>query len=583
MDTHGSKQPTITMLLSLNTTDPSDASAAIVGGKAASLARLYKIPSLQPHAPLSYALTTAFFRPWLEILKTSNEYIECQNDGISQDRLEVVCNGLKLSCKTLPLDAAQDRALKEMSSKIEQDFKHGLAAVRSSAVEEDGTDQSFAGIFETKLGVRASQLEDALRECFASKFDPRVLHYMAKQKASGSKDDVGFAVVVMEMVDSVVAGVAFSANPLNSDRDECVIDSSWGLGESVVDGSVTADRFIYEKVKKKIVHQAIGHKPVEKRLDLANGQVLSLTVGSDRCDAFSLTTKTLDELVELVGLVEKEYGYPMDVEWAYTQDILVLLQARPITTLFWIDDNMITKPGEQRILYYDINIASEATTTTPFHHMDMFLFNRMRNALIGLPEEMRVFRNDPQMPVFNASTRQYGNLSIYFKFITPKYCAKECLVLDPYLSSLFASKDCSRKKYRLEKLPKGVNIRNFIWILRQVPVLKFHRIARKFHKDPEKGKLRYLEILKNDIANLKALEERGCSDKGLVHYFEELIQCMMPSLTEELGLIMFLLFRLYQKMDNKRLFAKTEDERMEYDALCGGYEGDELMQINVSA
>jgi pyruvate,water dikinase len=70
----------------------------------------------------------------------------------------------------------------------------------------------------------------------------------------------------MEMVDSAVAGVAFSTNPLNSDRDECGIDSLWGLGESVVDGSVTADRFIYDKVEieRKIVHQAIGSKPPKK-------------------------------------------------------------------------------------------------------------------------------------------------------------------------------------------------------------------------------------------------------------------------------------------------------------------------------
>lgn len=117
------------------------------------------------------------------------------------------------------------------------------------------------------------------------------------------------------------------------------------------------------------------------------------------------------------------------------------------------------------------------------------------------------------------------------------------MVLDPYLSSLFASSDCSREKYRLKKFPKRVNARNFFWILRQVPIFKFYRIAKKFNKDPEKGKLRYLEILKADVAKLKALEERGCSEAGLVAYFEELLQCMMPSLTEELGLILFLLFR----------------------------------------
>lgn len=107
--------------------------------------------------------------------------------------------------------------------------------------------------------MRSVDLETAVCECFASKFHARVLKYAKSQKPV--KHHVGVTVVVMEMVDSAVAGVAFSTNPLNSDRDECGIDSLWGLGESVVDGSVTADRFIYDKVERKIVNQAIRSKP----------------------------------------------------------------------------------------------------------------------------------------------------------------------------------------------------------------------------------------------------------------------------------------------------------------------------------
>jgi hypothetical protein len=566
------------MLVSLNGAD--SAVDANVGGKAASLARLYKIPLLKDHAPVSFALTTEFFRSWIEELAQISEYVECQDDDTSSERLDMLCSKLKEKCKTIRLNESQEQALKELSTKIDQQFKHGLAAVRSSAIGEDGADHSFAGIFETKLGVRASELENAVRECFASKFDARVLCYKSLQKYSG---EVGFAVVVMEMVDSAVAGVAFSANPLNSDRDECVIDSSWGLGESVVDGSVTADRFIYDKVQKVLVSQTIGHKPLEKRLDVASGQVQSLNMVKDRCDACSLPSQSLEKLVELVCLAEKEYGHPIDVEWAITEDKnLVLLQARPITTLFWLDENMMTDAGERRILYYDHNIASEATTTTPFHRMDMSLYNKFSSAVMGLPEDYDMIKNDPRMPMFNASTRQYSNLSIYFKVLTPKYFSKESLVIDPYLSSLFASKDCSRKKYRAKKLPKEVSLCNAFWIIRHMPTLKLWRIARKFKKGPEKAKLRYMKIVEEDLTKLKALEERGCSDKGLIYYLNELLKCIKPSLMEEMGLIMFVLLKLYQKLDNKRLFGKTEEERIEYCALCGGYEGDPLMDINVS-
>lgn len=141
------------------------------------------------------------------------------------------------------------------------------------------------------------------------------------------------------------------ANPLNSDRDECVVDSSYGLGISVVDGSVTADRYVYDKVAKKVVQQIVGSKKVEERLRLVEGggvQTISIEDVA-RQSALSLSMEQLKELVNLVEAVEKAYGIPIDIEWAYTEkNQLMLLQARPITTLFCLDENMMTAPGERR-------------------------------------------------------------------------------------------------------------------------------------------------------------------------------------------------------------------------------------------
>ncbi|KAL9178428.1 hypothetical protein ACHAXT_003758 [Thalassiosira profunda] len=590
------------MLVPLTAADAaSTATAAVVGGKASSLAKLYSIPSLRGHVPKSYALATNFFQPWADRLATS-EHARAIRDILQQGgcsggdkrggALVVACEAIKQQCLTIPLSAAQELTLQELSRTIANEFSHGLAAVRSSATEEDGAEHSFAGQFETRLGVAPSQLEEAVRECFASKFDVRVVRYMATHgDGDGDASEAlagGFALVVMEMVDAAVAGVSFSANPINSDRDECVVDSSYGLGESVVDGSVTADRFIYDKVHNKLIDETIGTKKVERRLKLVEGGgVQTLPIDDeDRQNACSLSDEQLQELVRLTTIVEKEYGTPMDVEWAYDQNNkLVLLQARPITTLFFLDDNMMTAPGERRMLYYDMNIASEATTTTPFRHMDMTLYCRLANIFMGMDENEVIFGKDPMMPMFCASTRQYINLSIFFKFVSPKTCAKEAELLDPYLASLFASKDCNRKKYRMKRLPKGVNVRNLWYFVRKAPLWQWYQIGKRAKNHPERAKEDYLKMLAEDMAKLDELKRRGYRKKeGLQKYSSELIHCFWPSrsLDQDCGIIYAVVLGLFRSLDKKRREGKTEQVRSEYDALCGGYEGDELMEMNIA-
>ena len=365
-----------------------------------------------------------------------------------------------------------------------------------------------------------------------------------------------------------------------------MVDSSYGLGISVVDGSVTADRFVYDKVSKKLVQQIVGCKTMEQRLCLVEGGGVRTISIEDvaRQNAQSLSMEQLKELVKLVEVVETAYGMPIDIEWAYTENNqLMLLQARPITTLFCLDDNMMTAAGERRILYYDFNIASEATTTTPFSHMDMNLYCRLGNALNGInDDDFSLFKNDPNLPIFNAETRQYINLSFFFKFMTTQYCAKEAMLLDPYLSSLFASSDCDRKRYRSKKKwPKECSMKNFVWLLRKVPIKAWYKVGKRFKKDPKRAKENYLKVVENDMAKLKVLQQRGVKrDEGLMQYSSELFNCFMPSLNEELGAIYFVVLGVFNKLDKKRRNNKSE-LCAEYDALCGGYEGDELMKINI--
>ncbi len=258
------------------------------------------------------------------------------------------------------------------------------------------TGTSFAGAFETKLGMKPNALKDTVQSCLASLFDYRVFSYKLEHHHDDTNisKEPAFATIVMEMIDSEIAGIAFIANPLNSDHDEMVLDSSCGLGESVVvDGGVHADQYVYDKIENKIIEQSIGKKTQEKRMS-KSGSIDTVAVDEDCQVQSSLTNEQVSELAKLILLVEETYGMPMDVEWAFmrsktspdTKSLeLKLLQAQPITMLHCIDDFMMTNPGEPRILYYDYNITSDATTTTPFTTMDMKLYStKMSSILMGI-------------------------------------------------------------------------------------------------------------------------------------------------------------------------------------------------------
>ena len=220
---------------------------ARVGGKASSLAKLFAIDGLGASVvPKAYALTVDFFQPWINEMKQSINFkslTALQTSDGEKESSEVeellLCKKLQATSYDLTLSKEQTEVIQMLTDEMNSNSWNvpNLAAVRSSAPEEDGVISSFAGAFDTCLGVSSTfdALEKAIHTCFASLWDYRVLHYkqMNNAIASGSNNSTddnsnivgGFAVVVMEMIDSQIAGVAFSANPLNSDRDELVIDS----------------------------------------------------------------------------------------------------------------------------------------------------------------------------------------------------------------------------------------------------------------------------------------------------------------------------------------------------------------------
>ena len=121
--------------------------------------------------------------------------------------------------------------------------------MRSSAVDEDGSLSSFAGVHETYLNVNGGEaLLSAVERCLESFFSPRAVSYRRERGAVlGSIDDVRMSVLIQQQIASDVSMVAFSANPVTGRRDEIVVTAAWGLGESIVGGTVTPDMWIVDR------------------------------------------------------------------------------------------------------------------------------------------------------------------------------------------------------------------------------------------------------------------------------------------------------------------------------------------------
>jgi len=205
-----------------------------------------------------------------------------------------------------------------------------IAAVRSSAVDEDGAAASFAGQHETYLNViGADAIIQAVTRCWESARSEHALDYRRQQGLSVERPQI--AVLVQQLVAADVAAVVFSANPITGNRDEVVLNASWGLGESIVGGTVTPDMFIVRKSDLAITSRTIADK--QRMTVSAPGGTHEVEVPRFLRTEESLNDEQVIEMAKLALTLETTMEYPVDVECAYAQGELYLLQCRPITTL----------------------------------------------------------------------------------------------------------------------------------------------------------------------------------------------------------------------------------------------------------
>src|SRR5229473_3546933 len=226
-------------------------------------------------------------------------------------------------------------------------------AVRSSATAEDLPFASFAGQQDTYLNVVGVQaVLDAVRRCWASLWTDRAVSY--RENLGLDQRSVQLAVVVQRMVESAVAGVLFTANPLTGKRRQAVIDANPGLGEAVVSGATNPDHFVVNTASGEIVERRLGDKKVVISGTTGGGTVR--TEGGDGSSESCLSDEQIRNLAQLGARVEAHYGVPQDTEWAIdVSGQLWLTQARPITTLYPLPANAPTT-DDVLLVYFWFNV-----------------------------------------------------------------------------------------------------------------------------------------------------------------------------------------------------------------------------------
>ena len=298
-----------------------------VGGKGASLGEM---ASIGLPVPKAFMVTAQAFRRFLvetgleKKIFASYERLDVENN----EALEKAANG----AKAMVLKAKIPSRLKDDIRKAYKKMNSGelIVAVRSSATAEDLPDASFAGQQETYLNIKGeTALLEAVQKCWASLYGARAIYYRAKQ---GFDDHtVNISVVVQQLVHSEKAGVMFTSHPITGEP-LTIIEGSWGLGEAVVSGSVSPDKYIFDQRSEKVVEILISNKKVEIIADGENGTKLVDVVGA-RQDAQVLSESEITKLATYGKIAENHYGIPQDVEWGIMNETIYILQSRPITTI----------------------------------------------------------------------------------------------------------------------------------------------------------------------------------------------------------------------------------------------------------
>lgn len=299
---------------------------AIAGGKGASLGELTKLGV--PVPPGFVVLAPAFDR----FLKETglDAEIRAQLDKVNLDDPNSVNNASRairglIDNFEMPADLRKEIVVahKQVSAKF--------VAVRSSATAEDSSVAAWAGQLDSYLYTSSNNLVSNVKKCWSSLFTERAIFYRFEKELHHSP--ISVAVVVQKMIDSEISGVCFTVHPVTKDKNQMIIEACYGLGEALVQGVITPDTYVLDKIQKsKIIEKNISEQE-KKIMYKPGGGTEEAEILRQAQDKQKLSDEKILELAQICQKIEEHYKLPQDIEWALADGKIYIVQSRPITTL----------------------------------------------------------------------------------------------------------------------------------------------------------------------------------------------------------------------------------------------------------
>ena len=334
----------------------------LVGGKGANLGEMTQAGF---PVPPGFCVTTAVFDQFITASQQATQ-LYASLDSIEPNDLEAtrkIGQQIRDDLRTVPVPEESAAAIITAWQALGRDHAY---AVRSSATAEDLPDASFAGQQDTYLNVRGEEeLITAVRNCWISLFTDRAILYRLQNGFDHRQ--VSLSVVVQQMVLPDVSGIMFTADPMSGDRNITSIDASFGLGEALVAGLVSADLYKVDRRNYTVTDMQIADKQLAIR-PLPDGGTFTETLTGSARTAQVLSTAQAIILAEIGDRIACHYGQPQDIEWALTQGKFTILQARPITSLFPIPERALRtekETGELQMMFSFASVQGVMGPITP--------------------------------------------------------------------------------------------------------------------------------------------------------------------------------------------------------------------------
>lgn len=444
----------------------------LVGGKGANLGEMTRAGF---PVPKGFCLTTHVYDAFAAGL---------QLEGLPAERARSILEkkGLPARC-----EAQIRQAIKS--------FPPGtMFSVRSSATAEDLPYASFAGQQDTYLNVKPEDIGKAVKNCFISLYTDRAVSY--RQQNGITKPSM--SVVIQEMVASDSSGVMFTADPVNGNRTRLVVNAVFGLGEAIVSGQVSPDRIVYDRKNKGVLFSEIAKKEFAIR-PLPSGETEREEIQSVEP---VLTEQDIRKLVILGEALEDHYGQPQDVEWAFRDDRLYLLQTRAITSLYPAPE---FKDNKFHFLY-NMGYQQMNPKAMPAMALDCLCGATNLKETDLLKYKPAVFRPAGQHLFIDLSTL------LWFKPLQKFYTQKASVIVDPLLGP--ALEELLARGEKLHRPDPAV----------QKIAANFSRVYPKASraKDPAK-------VAERLITTLKQRSDKAIAEVGAVDATPEALQVIFKN------------------------------------------------------